>query len=98
MPAGKHKSRTFRRVFVRTPGARTIIHYRKRKPKAAKCGECDAVLKGVPRERPYKMKNMPKSKKKPERPYGGNLCSKCTRRAIIIKVRTVKKTEEKAKK
>jgi len=98
MPAGKHKSRTFRRVHVRTPGSKSVVHYRKRKPKTAKCGECGAVLKGVPRERPYKMNNMPKTKKRPERPYGGNFCSKCMRRAVITKVRTVKKAEEKAKK
>jgi len=94
MPAGRFKSRTFRRVYVRTPGARTTLHYKKRKPKAAKCGSCGTILKGVPRERPYKMKNMLKTKKRPERPYGGVLCSKCMRRAVIEKARTAEKPEE----
>jgi len=91
MPAGRYKSRTLRRVFVKTPGSRTVLHYRKRKPKNAKCGSCGAVLKGVPRERPYKMKKMAKSKKRPSRIYGGNLCSGCARKKIIEKARKVKR-------
>ena len=94
MPAGRFKSRTFRRVFVRTPGARTVLHYRKRKPKAAKCGCCGTALKGAPRERPYKMSNLPKTKKRPERPFGGNLCSRCMRKAVVEKARPVEKPEE----
>ena len=91
MPAGRHKSRSLRRVFVRTPGGRTVLHYRKRKPKNAKCSSCGIVLKGVPRERPFKMKKMAKSKKRPSRPYAGVLCSKCMRSAIIEKAREIKK-------
>jgi large subunit ribosomal protein L34e len=34
-----------------------------------------------------KMKNMPKSSKRPERPYGGVLCSACTRKLLKSKVR-----------
>lgn len=79
---GKIKSRTFRRVKVKVPGNRSVVHYRKRKPSAAKCGKCGAVLNGVPRERPYKMMNMAKTAKRPERPYGGVLCSKCMRKKI----------------
>lgn len=86
MPSGKHKSRSMRRVFVRTPGGKNVLHYKKRKPNNAKCS-CGAVLKGTARERPYKMKTMAKSKKRPLRPYGGNLCSKCMREKIIKNVR-----------
>ncbi|MBW2963956.1 50S ribosomal protein L34e [Candidatus Woesearchaeota archaeon] len=77
------RSRTFRRVSRRTPGSNTTLQYRKRKPEKAKCGKCGEVLPGVPRERPYKMTRMAKTKKRPERPYGGVLCSACTRRKII---------------
>lgn len=87
MPAGRYKSRTFRRVYVRTPGGRTVLHYKKRKPKAAHCSSCGGVLKGVPRERPYKMRGMPKTMKRPERPYGGVLCSRCMRNVIVEKAR-----------
>ena len=83
MPSGKHKSRRLRRVFVRTPGSKTTLHYRKRKPSHSRCGGCGAVLKGVARAMPAKMANLPKTAKRPTRPYGGILCSACTR--ILMK-------------
>ena len=79
MVSPKHRSRSLRRVYVRTPGSKVTIHYRKRKPSKAKCGGCGAVLRGIVRELPSKMRNLPKTKKRPERPYGGALCSKCMR-------------------
>ena len=59
-----------------------MTHYVKRKPGKAVCGSCGAVLHGVPHESPTKMNNMPKTSKRPERPFGGVLCSKCTRELI----------------
>ena len=82
MPAGKHKSRSMRRVYTKLPGSKVVIHYKKRKPSKAKCSECGAALSGVPRERPYKMQTMAKTKKRPSRPYGGVLCSKCMREKV----------------
>ena len=82
MVEGRFKSRTFRRTHVRTPGGKTVLRFDKRKPSIAKCGACGAELKGIPRELPYKMHNMPKTMKRPERPYGGVLCSKCMREKI----------------
>ncbi|MBI2564864.1 50S ribosomal protein L34e [Candidatus Woesearchaeota archaeon] len=87
MRPSKQKSRTFRRVYVRTPGNRLVIHYKKRNPGKAKCRVCKNELHGIPRLRPFKMKNLSKTKKRPERPYGGNLCSKCMRKLIISKIR-----------
>ena len=87
MPSGKHKSGTLRKISVKTPGGRTTTQFKKRKPSAAKCVACGAVLKGVPRELPSKMTNLPKSSKRPERPYGGNLCSACARATIKLKSR-----------
>ncbi len=78
MVSGKHKSRSRRRVYVKGSG-NTKIHYKKRKPSKPKCGKCGSLLKGVPHVRAYKLKRISKSKKRPERPYGGVLCSKCTR-------------------
>lgn len=83
MVEGRRKSRTFRRVKVKTPGGKTITQYKRRKPSKAECGGCGKLLAGVPRELPFKMKTMPKTKKRPERPYGGVLCSKCMRAKII---------------
>ena len=81
------RSRTLRRVFRRTPGGKTVLHFMKRKPSKAKCGKCGRLLAGVPRERPYKMMRLSKTKKRPERPYGGVLCSACTRQKIVSEAR-----------
>lgn len=82
MVKGMHKSNSLRQVFRKTPGGETVTHYRPRKPSNAKCAKCGAVLKGTPRARPVEMQNMPKTQKRPERPYGGVLCSSCMRSKI----------------
>lgn len=87
MPAPRQRSRSLRRVYRKTPGGRTVVHYRRMKPSKAKCSKCGKLLKGVPRERPYKMRKMTKTKKRPERPYGGVLCSRCMRKLMIEKAR-----------
>ena len=87
MPTPRLRSRSLRKVYRKVPGGRVSIHYKKRKPKAATCGSCGAILKGVPRELPFRMRSMAKTKKRPERPYGGVLCSRCMRQSIISKVR-----------
>ena len=87
MPAPSKRSRSFRKVYRKVPGGKTVIHYKRKKPKKARCGKCKAILKGVPRERPYRMRTMAKTKKRPERPYGGVLCSKCMREVFKEKAR-----------
>ena len=87
MVRGMYKSRTLRRVFRKTPGGNNVIHYKRRKPSHAKCGTCKTILKGVPREIPSVLASMSKSERKPERPYGGNLCSACTREKIKLQTR-----------
>lgn len=87
MPRGNKRSRTLRRIYVKTPGARTVIHYRPRKPSKAHCAHCGVQLAGVPREFVSVMKNLPKTAKRPERPYGGMLCSACTRTVLRQKGR-----------
>ncbi len=87
MPERYKRSRSLRKIKRKVPGGRTALHYERKKPKAARCGKCKAVLKGIPRERPYKMAKMAKSKKRTQRPYGGNLCSRCMRALIIERAR-----------
>jgi len=83
MPAPRLRSTSLRKVSKRLPGGRTVIHFSKKKPKAAICTGCGDVLKAVPRVLPYKMKNIAKTKKRPQRPYGGVLCSRCMRKKIV---------------
>ncbi len=83
MPAPRNKSTSLRKVRVKTPGGRNTVHYRKAKPSKAICYECGAKLPGVASERPHKMRTMAKTKKRPERPFAGVLCSKCMRLKIV---------------
>jgi len=87
MPAPRYRSRTYRRVRKNTPSGINKIYYTRRLPKAAHCSECGDVLKGIPRGRPAEIKNLTKSKKRPDRPYGGVLCSRCMRKMIVKKAR-----------
>nr|MBA4404923.1 50S ribosomal protein L34e [Nanoarchaeum sp.] len=86
MPEGKHKSRTLRRVFVKTPGKKNLVHYRQRKMNKKTCAECGKQLHGIPHVTHVEFKNLAKTKKKPQRPYGGVLCSSCMRKKIIEQV------------
>lgn len=86
MPQPYKRSRSLRRLNIKTIGG-SILHYKERKPGKAKCGNCGTILKGIVRERPSKMQKMPKTNKRPGRPYGGELCSRCMRAFIIEKAR-----------
>ena len=90
MTSPRHKSRSLRRVYVKTPGGRNTIHYKERKPKQAHCADCGSKLHGIPRKRAFEMKNLPKTQKRPERPFGGKLCSKCTREHFRKELRVEK--------
>ncbi len=84
MTSPRHRARTFRRVYTKLPGNSVVIHYKKRKPSRAKCGNCSKALAGVPRERPTLRAKIPKSSRRPERPYGGVLCASCMREKIKL--------------
>ncbi len=60
MPAPRLRSRSLRRLYRKVPGNRTSLHFKRRKPKAAHCSKCSAVLKGIPRELPYQMRKKEK--------------------------------------
>jgi len=84
---GRFKSRSKKLKYVKTPGGRTTIHYKKKKVSKLKCAECGKLLSGTPNKSSSKMKNMPKTQKRPERPFGGYLCSNCMRKRIIKEAR-----------
>ncbi|MGY0288507.1 MAG: 50S ribosomal protein L34e [Thermoproteota archaeon] len=68
-----------RRVSVRTPGGRTVYHYRKKRYNAAKCAICKKPLNGVANGPRSFLSKLSKSEKRPNRPYGGYLCARCLR-------------------
>ncbi len=71
----------------RLPGGSKVTHFRKRNPNIARCAECKKPLAGIPRLRQCRMKNLAKTKKRPERKYGGVLCSACSRKKIAQEAR-----------
>jgi len=82
MVEGKFRSRTKRRIFIKTPGGKNKILYKKRNMGKITCANCGKELHGMPRMVKNAFRNLPKTKKRPERPYGGNLCSQCMREKI----------------
>ena len=81
MPIQPYRTRKLRRVKVKIPaGVKT--HYRKRKPKKAHCSKCQKPLGGVPRDLPYKIRQLPKTKRRPERMYAGVLCPSCLKKHL----------------
>lgn len=77
MPRPGLRSRSLARVKVRTPGNKNVTHYRRRRPKKARCSICKRPLQAIPRLVPSKMKNTKKSSRKASRPESGRYCAKC---------------------
>ena len=87
MPRPALRTRTLRRVFVRTPGGRLVIHYEKRRSNPMRCGLCGAEIHGCRVWRPSELARLPKTKKRPERPYGGHLCHSCLEKLLLREIR-----------
>ena len=84
------RTRSVKKRKIRTPGNRLVTHYNKEKVNVAKCNICKKPLHGVPRVIPSEMRKIPKSSRRPERPYGGNLCSGCMRKVFRKVVENMK--------
>ena len=84
MPRPMYRSKSLKRKKLRTPSGKVVTHYTGKRTGKPHCFECGAILGGVPRGlRPYEMSRLPKTKKRPERKFGGVLCPGCL--AIMIK-------------
>lgn len=81
------RSRSKRRVFVKLPGNTTKLTYpSRRKPSQPVCAGCGKILHGIIRARSFVMKRLPQSAKTVSRPYGGSLCSACSRAKHVSSV------------
>ncbi|MEM0004500.1 MAG: 50S ribosomal protein L34e [Desulfurococcaceae archaeon] len=88
MPRPMYRTRSWRRIIRRAPGGETVTMYEKRKPSKAKCAICGAELHGVPALRPSQLSKLAKTEKRPERPYGGYVCSRCLTRGLKEAIRS----------
>ncbi len=85
MPKPAQRTRSFRRKRVTTPGGTVKIHYTKKQPGIARCAVCRKPLHGVPRMLPSGINKLRKTQKRPDRPFGGNLCASCTKEKAKLK-------------
>lgn len=74
--------RRAKKIKRRTPSGRSVVRRGRGKPAFSKCAVCGAKLHGMPRLRPSGLRKLPKSKRVPNRPYGGYLCTRCTRELL----------------
>lgn len=77
-----HRSRSYRRIYRRTPGGRSVTHYERRKNTPMRCARCGNILAGVP-IKDNERRSLSKSLKRPERIFGGVLCPRCLR--VVLK-------------
>ena len=82
MPRPALRSRSYRKLKVRTPGGALKDRYERRRPSQAVCSRCRKPLGGVPRARPVKVGRAAKSRRRPERAFGGNLCPGCLKTRV----------------
>ncbi|MEM5793852.1 MAG: 50S ribosomal protein L34e [Candidatus Aenigmatarchaeota archaeon] len=77
---------SIKEVKVRTT-KRLVIHLKKKKPKIAKCAICKKPLHGIKKLLPSEIKKLATTEKRPERIYGGYLCSNCLKEFLKEKAR-----------
>ncbi|MDI9619655.1 MAG: 50S ribosomal protein L34e [Candidatus Nezhaarchaeota archaeon] len=71
------------RKALRTPGGRSIVRFVKFKRSKARCAWCHEELRGTPSPNRGGVSSLPKSSRRPERPFGGYLCHKCLRAGLL---------------
>jgi large subunit ribosomal protein L34e len=78
----KDRSRSVKRVFSRTPGGKTVLHFKAGKTRRGACRLCSGILGGV-----EITPGIAKSKKVPSRMFAGQLCGRCCAKIIKMKSR-----------
>jgi large subunit ribosomal protein L34e len=81
MPTRHERTRSLKRKQRRLPGGRHTTHYRRKKAGRPICSSCRTYLKGV-------STSTAKTKRRPQRTYGGVLCFNCLQKMMIERART----------
>lgn len=79
-----------KKVKRRTPSGKINIHKKREKPALAKCANCKKPLQGVPKLVSSQMRKLAKTKRRPEKPYGGYLCTSCSRELFRERIRSMR--------
>jgi len=69
----------------RTPGNRTVTHTKPKKTGKHECAICHGILHGTPARAVVQIRRLKKSQRRPTRPFGGQLCSRCTRKIMVYR-------------
>lgn len=77
MPVEKRRGSAKARHRV-SPGGKPGVIYKLKKPSPALCGLCRSRLHAVPRLAPPELKKLSKTERRPERVFGGILCTRCS--------------------
>ena len=72
------RTRSRKRVQKRA-SKETRLKFKSEKVSAAHCAVCSGLLAGVPKLEKAELKKLSKSKRRPEVPFGGHLCTSCRR-------------------
>ena len=82
MVAPKYRSRSMKRVAVKTPSGGHTLHFKRKRAKRITFRLCGTQLGGVKNSR-----RVSKSKKIPSRMFAGELCAGCTSELVSLKAR-----------
>lgn len=74
-------------VKKRIPGGKTVSQYRRKMYSRHQCALCKELLQGTPRGSKTAMHKLTKSQRRPTRPFGGQLCTKCTVKVLALKAK-----------
>ncbi|WP_069806432.1 50S ribosomal protein L34e [Vulcanisaeta thermophila] len=85
MPRPALRSRSLRRISMKTPGGRRVTHYEKRFSSKPQCAICGKPLSGIDmaRVKTRHLRGLTVS-----RPYGGYVCHRCLALALRLAVRS----------
>lgn len=87
MVAGSKRTRCIKKTQVVVPSGKVVTRYKRKAYSAARCQLTGQKLNGVPRTNKTELRKMPKSSRRPTRPFGGVLCPAAMRRVLIERVR-----------
>ena len=74
-------------IYYRTPRGETRVRVERDLPNKHRCALCGKPLPGTIRGKNSFVRKFSKTEKRPERPYGGVLCSSCQRLVTKLKIR-----------